>query len=348
MKTIILPNKFVLRTICIIIVSISLKGVSLQAAEPGKLIGSTEVVIPDWFKTSFLDFREDAEEAAEDDRHLLIYFHIDGCPYCQKMLDDNFRGLENSELVQSSFDSVELNMHGSREVVFDENKTLKESKLVKALNVTFTPTILFMNADNQIVMRLNGYRSPKEFKQVLNFVRDKAYLETDFSTYRDTRITDAVYTLQNHSKYSDISDIQSLVSAGKPVAILFEDSSCDACSTFHKDVFSLDSIQSELNQYTIVRLDSHSTDPIIDNEGRTTSAKAWLKSLGISYRPSMLLFNEGKKRESVTGLLKSFHFQQLLSYVSGQHYKKFSTWSQFMTYRMEKLIESGKTVDVWK
>ena len=62
----------------------------------------------------------------------------------------------------------------------------------------------------------------------------------------------------------------------------------------------------------------------------------------------MLLFNEGKKIESVTGLLKSFHFQQLLSYVSGRHYKKFSTWSLFMTYRMEKLLKSGETVDVWK
>lgn len=53
------------------------------------------------------------------------------------MLDDNFRGEENKELIQSSFDSVGLNMIGSREVVFDENNTLIESELVKALNVGF-------------------------------------------------------------------------------------------------------------------------------------------------------------------------------------------------------------------
>ena len=340
-------KKHIITIVSLLLIALLSVG-SVHSQEPGKLLGPTEVVIPDWFKTSFLDFRDDAEEASDENRHLLIYFHIHGCPYCQKMLDDNFRSDENSAFIQASFDSIELNMHGSREVVFDENNTLTESHLVKALEVRFTPTILFMDAHNRIVMRVNGYRSPREFKHVLNYVKEKAYLHTKFTDYRDAHLTDAVYTLKDHPIYQDSQDLKQLVDTNKPVAILFEDSQCDACADFHKTVFGIDTIQRVLSEYTVVRLDAKSKNLIIDDLGNRVTPGEWLTRLEISYRPALLLFNEGKHRETSAGLLKSFHFEQLLSYVAGRHYDKFTSWSQYMTHRLEQLLESGETVDVWK
>jgi hypothetical protein len=37
---------------------------------------------PAWFKQSFLDIREDVQEAASNDKRVLLYFYQDGCPYC--------------------------------------------------------------------------------------------------------------------------------------------------------------------------------------------------------------------------------------------------------------------------
>ncbi len=34
--------------------------------KPGQILGGADVEFPDWFKESFLDFREDAAEAAEN------------------------------------------------------------------------------------------------------------------------------------------------------------------------------------------------------------------------------------------------------------------------------------------
>ena len=321
---------------------------TVEAKTPGKVIGATEVVIPEWFKDSFLDFREEVEEAAEADKHVLIYFHIAGCPYCQKMLDDNFRGDYNKSLIQASFDSIDLDLHGSREVAFNDETEVPESDLARALNVRYTPTILFMNDKNQIVQRLNGYRSPREFRQVLNFVKDKAYLKGDFASYRQQHLTDAVYELKNHPVYTQTNNIQQLISAGKPVAVLFEDTSCDDCERFHKEVFDLAETQSILENYTVVRLDALDDSQIIDDKGNETTAKAWLNKLNISYRPAMLLYNEGEHRETLSGMLKLFHFQQLLSYVSGKHYKDFNTWSKYMVHRSGELIKAGQDVDVWK
>ena len=45
---------------------------------------------PDWFKVSFLDLFEDIEEAADNNKRLMVYYYQDGCPYCKKLLEDNF------------------------------------------------------------------------------------------------------------------------------------------------------------------------------------------------------------------------------------------------------------------
>ena len=41
----------------------------------GVLTGGEKYQIPDWFKESFLELADDAEEAAEADRHALVFIH---------------------------------------------------------------------------------------------------------------------------------------------------------------------------------------------------------------------------------------------------------------------------------
>ena len=60
-------------------------------AKEGDYLGAKVVdVLPDWFKTTFMDFSEDLEEATDENKHVMIYFHQNGCPYCAKLVEDNF------------------------------------------------------------------------------------------------------------------------------------------------------------------------------------------------------------------------------------------------------------------
>ncbi|HHQ41779.1 MAG TPA: hypothetical protein ENK20_05770, partial [Chromatiales bacterium] len=63
----------------------------LQASErKGRYYGAKETEYPDWFKTSFLDFKEDVAEAAAEGRRVMIIFHQKGCPYCNALVERNF------------------------------------------------------------------------------------------------------------------------------------------------------------------------------------------------------------------------------------------------------------------
>jgi len=329
----------------------SLSNSYAETPKLGTITGGAEVIYPEWFKKSFLDFREDAAEAAEAGKHLLLFFHVAGCPYCKKMLDDNFVKGANAKTVQANFDAIEIDLKGGKEIEFNKKMTMTEANLGKALQVHYTPTILFMNANNEVVARLNGYRSPREFKHVLNFVKDKAYKTMDLATYRQQYLTDSIYTLKDDSRYLQIQqtvDLQKLAKQDKPLMILFEDKSCDACARFHKEVLDLEKTSQILKKYNLVRLDALSNKEIIDPQGNKTTAKKWLEKRNISYRPAVFLYSEGKQIEQLTGLLKSYHFQQLLRFVAGKHYTRFDSWIGYVNEQSDKLLKSGQNIHIWE
>jgi len=329
-----------------------MSSVQAEVKKQGKLLGVADAVIPSWFKDSFLDFRDDAKEAAESGKHMLVFADLKGCPYCAQMLKDNFMKSTaeggNREFIQKHFDSIHIDIKGSREIAFNEDTEVSEKDLARALKVSFTPTLLFMDANNKVVARVNGYRSPREFKQVLNFVHEKAYLKTDLASYRLKHLKDSVYTLLDHDEFTEITDLQKASETDKPLAVLFEDKTCDECERFHKEILDLNETKRLMKSFNFVRLDALSSQKIIDPQGNKTTAGEWLKKENISYRPALLVFIKGKEKARITGLIKSFHFQQLLSYFA---LKKYNEYPNFIAYGEEytkKILDSGKDVDIWK
>ncbi|WP_299880267.1 thioredoxin fold domain-containing protein [uncultured Cocleimonas sp.] len=322
------------------------------ATTPGKILGGADVEFPEWFKESFLDFREDAAEAAENGKHMLVFADLNGCPYCAKMLQDNFKTAEkdggNMEFIKANFDSIHINIKGDREIAFNEDTEVTEQELAKALKVMYTPTLLFMNANNKVVARLNGYRTPREFKTVLNYVKDKAYEKTDLASYRSENLNDAVYELLPNNNFTEITDFKKASEQNKPIALLFEDKTCGECSQFHKDILAKPEIDTLMKAYNFVRLDALSEKEIIDIDGNKTTAKDWIKKLGISYRPALVLYDNGEEKGRVTGLLKSFHMTQLLTYVADKEYETYETWLDFGKVYADKILKSGKDIDLWK
>lgn len=103
---------------------VMLCSLSVFAAQPGTDAGLNEGLVnpgyqekPDWFKDSFLDIREDVTEASDAEKRVILYFYQDGCPYCDKLLKDNFGNPEIADATRKYFDVIAINMWGDRSVV---------------------------------------------------------------------------------------------------------------------------------------------------------------------------------------------------------------------------------------
>lgn len=124
--------------------------------------------VPDWFAETLLDVREEAADAAKDGKRLMLYFWLQGCPYCERMTRTTFRDPAVLERLKRGFAPVGVNVRGDRDIVWTDGATLTEKQLTASLKVRGTPTMIFLDAKGAIALRLTGYLEPAEFARALD------------------------------------------------------------------------------------------------------------------------------------------------------------------------------------
>ncbi|MEJ1464109.1 MAG: thioredoxin fold domain-containing protein [Candidatus Sedimenticola sp. (ex Thyasira tokunagai)] len=313
----------------------------------GKVTGGIESEHPNWFKESFLELADDVEEAADEGKHVILFMHLNGCPYCYKMLEENFKHAPHTEFIKEHFDVIQINIKGDREVAVDTDTTVTEKELAGMLKVQYTPTILFLNTENKTVLRTNGYRSVPAFKHALDFVQQKAYERTTLAKFIGEQKPAKVYSFRDHPQLKKITNLQQ--AAANPMALLFEDQACDACDALHDGILKDPETRAILENFTFVRLDGDSNESIIDVDGNKTTPKEYARKLGLTYRPGIVLFDRNKEVIRMDGMLYTYHFQGVLRYVGERHYEKYpGEFYKYLGTLREKILASGKSIDISK
>ena len=150
------------------------------AASPQKPKG-VAYTLPQWFKPSFLDFRQDVAEARKQDKHVMIFLHLDDCPYCARLLEESFVSGDNRDFMEKHFDVIAVNVRGSLEVRWIDGVTYTERALAERLKIRGTPTIVFLDQDAKMVAQVNGYRDPGALRAALDYVQTKSYHNRPFA-----------------------------------------------------------------------------------------------------------------------------------------------------------------------
>ena len=311
-------------------------------ARTGKITGGQAFEMPDWFKASFLEIHNDAKEAGEAGKHLMLYMHLENCPYCKRMLDENFFQGANKPFIQKHFDVIDINIRGSRSVEWGSGVIYNEKELAQELKVYATPAILFINAKGQVVYRTNGYRSPERLRNVLQYVAEGQYGKMTLANYvaqkRKVR-----YALKNHSAIETMTDFSGY---DGPLAVIFEDPGCSDCEEFHQYTLQHPDVMKEMKGLKIVRLDTWSNETIIDPAGNKTTPRQWAQSLKLDYRPGTVLFDAGEEVTRADGQLYHFHYKEMLRYVAKRLYFEYPTYLIYLAARQRQLLTQDIDIDL--
>lgn len=329
-------------SICLLFFVFLLLSDHLHAVERGKFLGASPHPRPDWFKESFLDIQDDVDEAMAEGRHVMLFFHLNDCPYCDRMLSESFEREPLTSYIQQHFDVIEVNVRGDREIAFTSELSMPEKELSESLNVRATPAIMFLDAENNSVVRVDGYRAPQRFQQVLNYVSSKAYQKLTLSEHLDKNLERNIYQLRDNPLFTETAD---LAAVDGPLMVVFEDGSCYDCPEFHDKLLAHQDVQTEIKPYTVVRLNTDDAKEIIDPEGKKTTAKAMADALQMTYRPGVAIYDEGQLMRRTDSLLYSYHFKEGLRYIAGGHYKQ-EDYRSYSQRRREELLSAGVTINL--
>lgn len=305
---------------------------------------------PAWFKTSFLDIREDVADAAQGGRRVILYFYQDGCPYCAKLLHDNFADRTISEQTQTHFDVIAINMWGDREVTDFDGNVVTEKTFAASLKVQFTPTLLFLDELGRVLLRINGYFAPHKFKVALDYVAGRHEGEGKFNAFyaqAAPRAASGDFYREGDTLAWPLKLADNRRSSTRHLVVLFEQRQCGDCDELHQDILRRREVGLALTNLDVAQLDMFSTDLIQAVDGREMPARDWARELNVRYSPTLVFFDtDGKEVFRTEAYLKSFHIHGALDYVATIAYRAQPSFQRFLQKRREALLERGFDVDL--
>lgn len=287
---------------------------------------------PDWFKTTFLDLRDDLADArAAGKRGILLFFSTAGCSYCKQMLDGSFQDPAFAGRVRAHYDVIGLEIFSDSEITDWSGDRRTLSEFARQQGVQFTPTLVFLDLDGRRLLRLVGYYETAYLERALDYLDNQPGSQTALRQRLDDRGRSASPTAANAALVPDtlFADPphqldRSRHPAQRPLLVLFDGIGCLACTRFHRQVLAEPEIREALQAFDVVRLDTDDDRArLVAPDGSVKTAATWHREMGFSRRPALAVFDEnGRQLLTTDAVVQRGRFAALLSYVSTRAYEK--------------------------
>jgi thioredoxin-related protein len=303
---------------------------------------------PEWFANSFLDIREDISDAQAAGKRVLLYFYQDGCPYCKKLLETNLSLQDTVARMRDNYEVIAINMWGDREVTDLSGTLTTEKEFSKALRVMFTPTLLFMDEQGEVVLRLNGYYPPHKFNTALDYAAKHDGKSPTFLEYL-AQVAPVPSTGKLHGDPAFLSTKTDLSNRynGRPLLVMFEQKDCAPCDELHLDILQRPESREQLARFDVVVLDMWSGDSMMRPNGSYGTVADWAKELDVKYAPSLVFFDENNREVFRTeAYLKAFHTQSSMDYVASKAYLEQPEFQRYIADRAAALEAKGIHIDL--
>jgi thioredoxin-related protein len=271
---------------------------------------------PAWFSPSFLDIREDVAEAAREGKRLMVYFHQDGCPYCKRLVEVNFRDAQVVEKTRRHFVAIDINIFGDREVTWTDGRRMPEKQFAALMKVQFTPTLVFFDEKAEVAHRINGYLPPDRFLAALEVASGKPPA--------GERVSAVPADLRRNA-------------GAKPLAVMLVTPACDSCEEMRQH-FTRPRVREQLARLELVTLANPAA--VLTAAGRTT--------LRSEYVPALVFLEPGGREIFRTeAYLRPFHLAASLEYVASGAYAREPSFQRFLHDKAERMRARGEAVDLW-
>jgi thioredoxin-related protein len=303
---------------------------------------------PAWFKTSFLDLREDLAEArAAGKQGLMVLFSTEGCAYCKAFIERSLKDPAIGARVREHFDTLHLEIFDDAGMKDLQGRSLPVKDFARREGAAFSPTLLFYGLDGKPMHRVVGYQSPERFRTVLDYVAGGHHRTLSYRDYLARQASGRPAAGQPASLVRDpLFDRPPYVldrrrPAGKPLLVLFERPGCEACREFHAHVLSDPEVRSLLARFQAVQLDARdAATPVLAPDGRRLTPLRWAEELGLAHLPAMVFFDEaGREVLRNDALSYRQRTQRSLQFVLDKAYLR---GILFQRYTREKSMERLK------
>ncbi len=130
------------------------------------------------------DFPGEVAAAADEGKNIVIMFHQNGCPYCDKMRKRVFPHPKVNAFYSDKFYLIEVNNKGDLDVVSHDGEAMAEKDYAQKMRVRATPVFAFLSKEGDVALKLTGYQDAAMFNAAGRYVSSEAFKDgTSFLSF---------------------------------------------------------------------------------------------------------------------------------------------------------------------
>jgi len=128
-----------------------------------------------------------ASAATAGKKGVLLVFHVDGCPFCERMREQIFARPEVQDYYRRHFVIIQLDVNGSVPITDPAGRETIEKNFARELRVVGTPTLVYLDTQGKEMHRFSGVaRDVAEFLARGRYVVGDHWQKKSFEQYRAT------------------------------------------------------------------------------------------------------------------------------------------------------------------
>lgn len=296
--------------------------------------------LPDWFKLSFLDLREDVDEAvARGKSGIAVYFGQKYCAYCKQFLEGDLAREDIRSYAVENFDFIGVDIHGHRALTDLDGNETNETRFAVRQKTNFTPSLVFYDGEYQEVLRLRGYYPPYRFRAALEYVSDRHYRNETFRDYLARADVPLIFEPGELSEQAFFMPgpymlDRSRLHGERPLIVFFEQGNCHACDVLHTGPLNDPEIRTRLEEFENVQLSIWGKEPVVTPSGERLTAALWAEKLGLFYTPTLVIFSEqGEEIIRVDSVVQFYRLRNVLDFVLTGGYLEHDTFQRWRESR---------------
>jgi thioredoxin-related protein len=125
----------------------------------------------------FVNYDEGLRTAAEQDRHVFLYFGRYGCGWCEKTNKESFSDPDLQALYTDNYVLVYVDAESGRRMTLPSGERITEMELGARMNVYATPVFGFLTPAGEPIFTVPGFKTADEFRDYHRFISGGHYRE---------------------------------------------------------------------------------------------------------------------------------------------------------------------------
>ncbi len=307
--------------------------------------GQANVIYPTWFKESFLDLRDDLDEAGKaGKRGVIVFLSQKNCNHCQAFIDTTLSDPVILDRVQENYDVIALDIFNDLELTDIDGNVNSIKVFADKQRARVTPALIFYGVEGTRLLKIIGFYPPQKFTQVLDYIDGEYYRRETLSQYlqkvrsvKAPRQKDINQDFMLFARPPYMLD-RTRFKGQQPLLVVFETPMCAPCQRFHQGVLQDPNVRRLLLQFETVQLNSmDQTTRVLVPGGRYLTPRQWSQELQLAYDMSVVFFDvEGIEVHRLDAETGRDRMSGSMQYVLEKSYLRHE---QFLQWRKENAMQ---------